>query len=163
MHAYEEYKTDFFQLSLGYGDGRHPKLKYGEKIIIIGNSLTDEVSGKQVDIFYGVREQDIDLYYNEVIKTIKEGYVNDSSIDTSKIDIYDTDTYYTQNYAIPKEDVFNRYNGSPTEFEEELYEDYKDILENNSGQLPKIDIRTAIGYIRMYENYADYKKKKQIK
>ena len=31
-----------------------PKLKGGEKIILIGSSTTDEVSGKAVDIFYGV-------------------------------------------------------------------------------------------------------------
>ena len=52
----------------GLGDMRHPKLANKEHIIIIGSTTKDEVSGKDLDIVYGVREQDIIYYANEVAR-----------------------------------------------------------------------------------------------
>ena len=50
----------------GLGDMRHPKLAAKEHIIMIGSSTVDEVSGKPIDILYGVREQDAIAYATEV-------------------------------------------------------------------------------------------------
>ena len=50
----------------GLGDIRHPKLANNEHVIMIGNITKDEVSGKDLDIVYGVREQDIISYANIV-------------------------------------------------------------------------------------------------
>ena len=52
----------------GLGDMRHPKLEGKEHIIMIGSSTVDEVSGKPIDILYGVREQDAIAYATEVSK-----------------------------------------------------------------------------------------------
>ena len=50
----------------GLGDARHPKLKNGEKILIFATSQIDEISRKSIDIFYGVREQDLERYVESV-------------------------------------------------------------------------------------------------
>ncbi len=50
----------------GLGDMRHPKLAGKEHIIMIGASTVDEVSGKPLDILYGVREQDAIAYASSV-------------------------------------------------------------------------------------------------
>ena len=50
----------------GLGDMRHPKLAGKEHIIMIGSSTVDEVSGKTIDILYGIREQDAIRYAAEV-------------------------------------------------------------------------------------------------
>lgn len=55
----------------GFGDLRHPKLGDKEHIIMIGNITKDEVSGKDIDIVYGVREQDIIGYANLVSKQVE--------------------------------------------------------------------------------------------
>lgn len=155
----EDYKNEYFQLYYGYGDGRHPKLKDGEKIIIIGNSLKDEVSGKVVDIFYGIREIDLDMYYNEVIKTIKNGYTEDLSVNLLTKDEFGRYTnFYPQSYSIPKDSNPNRYIGAHSEFEEELYEDYKDVIEENITQLPALNIKDTLYYRKLYDNYSETKK-----
>lgn len=46
----------------GLGDNRHPKLKNGEKIYIFASTTKDEISNKEIDILYGIREQDIERY-----------------------------------------------------------------------------------------------------
>ena len=155
----EDYKNEYFKLYYGYGDGRHPKLKDGEKIIIIGNSLKDEISGKVVDIFYGIREIDLDMYYNEVIKTLKNGYSENLSVNLSTKDEYGRYiSFYPQSYSIPKDADPNRYIGEPSEFEKELYEDYKDVIEENNATLPEFNIKDSLYYSRLYDNYSEVKK-----
>lgn len=147
-----EYKKEFEKIYRGYGDGRHPKLKGGEKIILIGTSMTDEVSGKIVDIFYGVRECDIELYYNCVMETIKNGYSIDANVNLLSFDKYGRYTnFYPQSYSIEKSSNMNRYIGSPSEFEMELFEDYKDDLNNNDSELPRIN--NHYKYYKLYNNY----------
>lgn len=154
----DEYKREYSQLYYGYGDGRHPKLKEGERIIIIGNSITDEVSGKFVDIFYGIRECDLDMYYNAVIETLRTGYTEDSTVNLSTLDRFGRSTnFYPQSYSIPKDSNPNRYIGTPSEFEEELYEDYKDALEGNDDSLPAIE--DSYYYSKLYNNYSEARKK----
>ncbi len=65
----EEIKKLKFEYA-GLGDIRHTKLANKEHIIMIGNITQDEVSGKDIDILYGVREQDIIAYANSVINEL---------------------------------------------------------------------------------------------
>lgn len=59
----------------GLGDNRHPKLKNGEKIYIFASSTVDEISGKKIDILYGIREQDIERYAKLVHKLLKDPHL----------------------------------------------------------------------------------------
>ena len=65
----EEMKQNKFEYE-GLGDRRHPKLKGGEKIYIFASARKDEISKKNIDILYGVREQDIVRYAEAVQKSI---------------------------------------------------------------------------------------------
>lgn len=60
----------------GLGDNRHPKLKNGEKVYIFASSKQDEISGQNIDILYGIREQDIERYARAVHKTLKREDLN---------------------------------------------------------------------------------------
>lgn len=154
----EEYKKEFEKLYYGYGDGRHPKLKNGEKIILIGSTITDEVSGKMVDIFYGVRECDIDFYFNSVLETIRSGYKHESSVDLSTFDQFGRNTnFYPQSYSIAKSSNESRYSGSPSLFELELLEDYQDDLKDDNSALPPI--ADKLKYYKLYEHYQEAKRK----
>lgn len=156
----EEYKKEFQKLYYGYGDGRHPKLKNGERIILIGSSIVDEISGKMVDIFYGVRECDIDLYFNSVVETIKSGYRHDSNVDLSTFDQFGRNTnFFPQSYSIAKSSNEKRYSGSPSEFELELLEDYQENLKEDHSELPPIDNKHK--YYELYNHYQERKTKQK--
>lgn len=158
INTTNQYKEELQKIYRGYGDGRHPKLKGGEKIILIGSSTKDEVSGKAVDIFYGVRECDIDIYLKSVIETMKSGYIDNSEVNMQTFDEYGKNIeFYPQNYSIEKSKNENRYIGSPSEFEQELYEDYREELESNNSMLPRIFDHHK--YYKLYNNYKNNKNK----
>ena len=153
----EEYKSELMDIYRGYGDMRHPKLASGEKIYIFGNSSTDEVSGKVVDIFYGIREKDVDLYLASVLQTQYNGYTTDLTVNLSTFDEFGRNKeFYPESYALPKEYLVRRYAGKPSEFELELYNDYKDVLDKE-GELPALSVHDAIKYIDLYEKYKNKK------
>lgn len=154
----EDYKAEYRRLYYGYGDGRHPKLKNGERIIIIGNSIKDEISGKNIDIFYGVREIDLDIYYDEVVKTLKNGYTKDFSVNlSSKDELERYINFFPQSYSIPKDSNPSRYVGQHSEFEKELYEDYRELLEKNGDTLPAFDFNDSSYFHKLYNNYPEIK------
>ena len=147
----DDYKSTIVNINYGYGDYRHAKLADGERIIIIGNAMEDEISGKQVDVFYGVRECDFQLYFDSVQKAIKEGYSLDSSPDLSQGKYSD---YFKKNYVIRKSMNMERYLGSPSEFEMELMDDYREHLPEY-GPIPKLPINDHLYYYRLYNDYAN--------
>ncbi len=156
----EEYKRETEKLYFGYGDGRHPKLKNGERIILIGNAMIDEVSGKMVDIFYGVRECDIDLYFDSISKAVKSGYSHDPGVNLSTFDQFGRNTnFYPQNYSITKSLNSRRYSGSPSEFELELLEDYQEELKNDTQELQPIE--NHYKYYNLYNHYQERKSKQK--
>jgi hypothetical protein len=147
----EEYKKQTIRRHMGLGDQRHAKLGHGEKIIIIGNLMEDEISGKKIDVFYGIRECDLDMYLNDVVRTINEGYSLDTRPNLSNGKYSD---FYTKNYAIPKSMNMERYYGNPSEFESELREDYKYYFEQE-GPLLELSYEEHSFYHHLYDNYAD--------
>ena len=148
----ENYKREIEKIYSGYGDGRHAKLKHGEKILLFGSTRTDEISGKSIDIFYGVRECDLTIYYYSVLNTIKKGFVinPEPNISNNRFG-----NFFPYNYSIDKSDD-SRYSGDVSEFELELLDDYKDELEGKDGELPRID--NPYKYHKLYENYSINKK-----
>lgn len=102
---------------MGLGDMRHPKLKHNEHILMFACSMQDEVSGTNVDILYGIREQDVIRYANCVREalSIKTNYGPCIIPTTNKVDgqcYYEWDHNYQfeyEIYSIPKEKNFNRY------------------------------------------------------
>ena len=148
----DEYRKEMELIYRGYGDGRHPKLRNGEKIYIIGTTTTDEVSGKTIDIFYGVRECDIDLYFECVVKAITEGYTTETNANLDTLDEWGRPiNYYPTNYAIRKANNMERYTGEHSLFEQELLEDYKDDLDITSDVIEPI--KDHHKYYTLYENY----------
>lgn len=101
----------------GLGDGRHPKLRGGEKIYTFASTKQDEVSGKAVDIFYGVREQDLILYANTVYAELQKQptYAPPVMPVAKKVpgtSYYDHPTQYEFNsrtYSLLKSKNFSRY------------------------------------------------------
>ena len=144
----EDYKREHERIYSGYGDWRHAKLTDKEKIIIIGRSTTDEVSGKSVDILYGIRECDVDLYYNSLVDALINGFVEETEPNFSQGKYGD---FYPGTYGIPKINDLSRFKGEPSEFELELLEDYKEELEGKDGTLSHIP--DGLKYRRMYDNY----------
>lgn len=61
----------------GLGDQRHPKIKRNEKKYIFASSQKDEISGENIDILYGIREQDIERYAKLVHKALKNEQTQD--------------------------------------------------------------------------------------
>lgn len=144
------YKTKLRREYSGFGDYRHPKLKNGEKILIFACSTVDEVSGKRIDIFYGVREQDTIMYANIVFKELNKQskYLPCKMPKVSKVDgqsFYNYDSnlenFDQKTYSISKSNDFSRFKrmrvvfNSKTqasvfsEFEEEYYKDIMIQLE----------------------------------
>lgn len=156
-----EYKKELQKIYNGYGENRYPKLKGGEKIILIGSSTKDEISGKTIDIFYAIREFDIDLYIKSIAETIKSGYIENSEVNLQIFDKYGKNIdFYPYSYSIEKNKTEERYIGVPSEFEQELYNDYKDEIEK-SQVLPRIFNHHK--YYKLYNNYCICKNKNNIK
>lgn len=66
---------DFAKIRFAYrglGDGRHPKLAKNTQIYIFGYMNYDEMSGKEIKTVFGVREEDLIAYANEVQKEIAQ-------------------------------------------------------------------------------------------
>ena len=151
FQAGEDYRKTMEKIYGGYGDGRHQKLANGEKIIIIGNSMEDEISGKKIDVFYGVRERDLDFYFDKSAEAWTTGYSMDCQPNISQGRF---SKFYSGSYVIPKSMNMERYQGSPSEFEAELYDDYKDYIPE-SGPIEKIPIPEHYHFYKLYNNYAN--------
>lgn len=74
----EDYKKKMWNNN-GLGDYRHPKLPSRTNIYIFGSTEKDEISGQKIDIVYGVAEEDIDLFMEE----IKQEYIANCEIDSN--------------------------------------------------------------------------------
>lgn len=131
LHLPKEYQNQLEIIYDGKGDHRHPKLDGGEKIYMFACTTQDEVSGKDIDILYGVREQDIIMYANVVwlsmiqsnsyptakMPEVKEEMIfedyGDFKLDKPK-QIYNDDFEFNHHtYSIPKEKTFSRYEELP--------------------------------------------------
>ena len=151
----DDHKKQLEKIYIG-GDYRHPKIFNNDKIYIIGYSLEDEVSKKRVDIFYGVRESDIDIYYEYVVRAItKDGYLINSDVNLAIKDEYGLPcNYYPHSYCIMKTADRSRYIPNETgksPFELELLEDYKENIECQEGEL--LPIKNKFDYYRLYNDY----------
>lgn len=149
----EEQKKRIEEIYKG-GDFRHPKLFNNEKIYIFGYALEDEISNKRVDVFYGICEKDLDLYYKYVVKTLKESYQLDSSVNLDIKDEYgDPVNFYPSSYCIAKTSNISRYisEDGKSIFELELLDDYQDDLKLHGDEmLPVLD---SDKYCRLYDDY----------
>lgn len=113
----EEYQRKLLREYRGLGDSRHAKLDQGEKIYTFASTKQDEVSGKAIDIFYGVREQDLILYANIVYEELQKQPVYAPPVmPTAKkvpgTSYYEKQTDYEFNhrtYSLLKSKDFNRY------------------------------------------------------
>lgn len=111
----------------GYGDNRHPKLANGTNVYMFASSTVDEVSGKHIDILYGVREEDVILYANHVYAALQKqeiypypqmpiakeinitqnlGFTN---IKTTQYQFTTDFEFNHHTYTIPKSKNFSRY------------------------------------------------------
>ena len=96
------------------------------------------------------------MYYNEVIKILKNGYIENLPVNLSTKDEFGRCiNFYPQNYSISKDSDPNRYIGVHSEFEKELYEDYKEVIEENDEMLPAL--KDSLYYRRFYDNYSETK------
>ena len=101
----------------GLGDGRHAKLGHGEKIYTFASTKQDEVSGQAIDIFYGIREQDLIMYANTVYEELqkKPTYAPPIMPTAKKVPgttYYEKERDYEFNhrtYSLLKSKDFNRY------------------------------------------------------
>lgn len=157
----EDYQKDIERIYIG-GDYRHPKIFNNEKIYIIGYGLKDEISKKKIDIFYGVREKDLELYYKYVLKTINTGYKVDPDVQLSTHDELDRfANFYPFSYIITKSADRSRYvddgNGKSA-FERELLDDYKDDL-CDEGEL--LTLKDHYKYYCLYNDYGSNNEKKK--
>lgn len=156
----EEYQEKLRSEYRGFGDGRHPKLGKGEKILIFACSTVDEISKKNIDIFYGVREQDVIMYANKVanelqkqnefpeciLPTATQSPGNSYYLFDRNLDNFDKDTY-----SIKKSKDFSRYKerwilgtSGPiqikdsefeVEYQEEIKRELNDILQKKVKKL----------------------------
>ena len=116
----ESYRK-LFEEYRGLGDGRHPKLRRNEKILMFACSTIDEVSQSPADILYGVREQDIVMYARYVQEALAKQATYGECVIPEPVRVVGA-SYYTwddnyqferETYAIPKEKSFNRYFRKP--------------------------------------------------
>lgn len=113
----ENYNRLLQQEYMGLGDMRHPKLRNQEHILMFASSTIDEVSGKQIDILYGIREQDVIRYANAVKEALSiQPTYDECVIPTPKPVLghayYEWDHDYKFNhetYSIPRDKTFSRY------------------------------------------------------
>lgn len=115
----------------GYGDNRHPKLPNGTSIFMFACSNFDEVSGKEVDILYGIRSKDVIMYANKVYEEMQKQDIypyaqmpeveeidvvekmgNTNIVTTRKAFITDFE-FNHHTYTIPKNKNFYRYERHP--------------------------------------------------
>ena len=112
-----EYSRLLQQEYMGLGDGRHPKLRSKEHILMFASSTVDEVSGETIDILYGVREQDIIRYAESVRESLKVQSSYGECIIPTPTQVegqayYEWDHNYQfdrETYSIPRDKNFNRY------------------------------------------------------
>ena len=151
-----DYNHDLMEIYSGYGDKRHPKLKKGEKIIMFACSSVDEVSGKNIDVFYGLREQDVIMYakkvYSELSKQNKHPYF-EMVKPTKQYDLeFERNTYF-----IKKAKSFSRYvnriiignNADGPVYGTEFLKDYiydvqQEVLKEKNKKCKKIE--DALGF-----------------
>ena len=113
----EVYNRTLQQEYMGLGDGRHPKLRHGEHILMFASSTIDEVSGQKIDILYGVREQDVIRYATAVKEALSiQNSYEECVIPTPErvpgAAYYEWDRDYKFNretYSISRNKDFNRY------------------------------------------------------
>ncbi len=163
----------------GLGDMRHPKLKNGEKIYIFASSTEDEISNENIDILYGIREQDIERYAKLVQKILQQESVQLFELpDRTKNGLVDRETAQSDYfeaiktpYILKRDPDLSRYtrtqildqNGNVqligfSEFEEEfikekgIYPKTKEEGENQQGN----DTNTIASFEEMLnEQYGD--------
>ena len=126
----DDYRGELARIYSGLGDGRHEKLPGKTRILIFGSSQVDEISGKKVDILYGVREQDIEWYTELVKETLNIGNAEDF-IMPDNLDRYSDFGFLMRSTLLPKDKSFDRFKriDGLSEFEMEYYEDYKDYFQ----------------------------------
>jgi len=113
----DEYNRLLQQEYMGLGDGRHPKLRNKEHIMMFASSTIDEVSGQRIDILYGVREQDVIRYANAVKEALSIRSSYDECVIPTPIPVpgqcyYEWDRDYKferETYSIPRDKTFSRY------------------------------------------------------
>ncbi len=54
----------------GFGDQTRPKL-FATNVVFIGSTLSDELTGDNIDILYAVREEDVDRYLGDIERSDK--------------------------------------------------------------------------------------------
>ncbi len=135
----DEYQKQLLREYRGLGDMRHSKLGNGEKIYMFACSRKDEVSGKNIDILYGVRSQDIIMYASKVYEELSKNLnypepIMPKAYKVSGQSYYEKDTDYEFNhhtYSLPKDMNFNRYLNTSivgsnmymfSDFDQEYYE-----------------------------------------
>ena len=102
---YKKLRLEHNGLMGGYS---HPKLASGEKIHIFACSTVDEVSKKTIDIFYGVREQDVLRYANTVYNELTKKSSYDEPIMPKSKNDRDFE-FEHRTYSIKKSKDFSRY------------------------------------------------------
>lgn len=159
----EVYQTKLIQEHRGFGTDPHPKLKTGEKLLVFASSTVDEISGKKIDVFYAIREQDAIMYAKKVASELeKQSKYSTAILPTSSIydGTYDFDKH---TYAIKKSKDFSRYTETKiigdsengpiygTEFTRDyIYEVQQEMLKKKKKDKQKLENSLGITIIDYY-------------
>lgn len=148
----EAYQSKLTQEYRAFGTASHPKLKTGEKLLVFASSTVDEISGKKIDVFYAVREQDAIMYAKKVASELeKQNKYNSAILPTTRTydGTYDFDKH---TYSIKKDKDFSRYTETKiigdsangpiygTEFTRDyIYDVQQEILEKKKKNKQKLE------------------------